>query len=103
MQLDDWRHEISTVQETTELLLGLLRSGSVFQQKTALKGLHQQNLDAKREVQLIQVKVDAADLLYAEISGSKHRFAIRFLESSEWEHPKQSEQDVVFQLKTCAI
>ena len=37
MQLDDWRHEISTVQETTELLLGLLRSGSVFQQQTPLR------------------------------------------------------------------
>ncbi|WP_293672481.1 cell division protein ZapD [Thiolapillus sp.] len=103
MQLDDWRHEISTVQETTELLLGLLRSSSVFQQQTALKGLYQQNLDAKREVQLIQVKVDAASLLYAEISGSKHRFTIRFLESNQGEHPGQSEQDVPFQLKTCAI
>jgi len=103
MQLDDWRHEIGNVQETTELLLGLLRSGSTYQQQNAIKGIHQQNLDTKREVQLIQVKVDASSLLYAEISGSKHRFCIRFLESSQWEQPRQTEQDVPFQLKTCAI
>lgn len=103
MQLDDWRHEIGTVQETAELLLGLLRNGSVFQEQNAAKGLYQKNLNAKREVQLIQVKMEAESLLYAEISGSKHRFCIRFLESNQWDHPQQTEQDVPFELKTCAI
>ncbi len=103
MQLDGWRHEISTVQETAELLLGLLRSSNVYQEQTAVGGIYQQNLNSKRGIQLIQVKVEAASLLYAEISGSKHRFCIRFLESSQWEHPQQTEQDVPFALKTCAI
>ncbi len=103
MQLDDWRHEISTVQETAELLLGLLRNGSVYQEKTASNGLYQKNLNGKREVQLIQVRVAAESLLYAEISGSKHRFCIRFLESSQWDHPQQTDQDVTFELKACAI
>ncbi len=103
MQLDGWRHEISTVQETAELLLGLLRSSSVYQEQTAVGGLYQHNLDSKRGMQLIQVKVGAESLLYAEISGSKHRFCVRFLESIDWDHPQQTEQDVPFELKTCAI
>ncbi len=103
MQLDSWRHEISTVQETAELLLGLLRGSSVYQEQTATRGLYQQNLDSKRGMQLIQVKIEAEFLLYAEISGSKHRFCIRFLESSQWDHPQQTEQDIPFALKTCAI
>ncbi|HDK38492.1 MAG TPA: cell division protein ZapD [Thiolapillus brandeum] len=103
MQLDDWRNEISTAQETAELLLGLLRSSSMYQTKTAKNGVYQQNLDTKRQVQLIQVKIPAESLLYAEISGSKHRFCIRFLESTHWDHPQQTEQDVHFELKTCAI
>ncbi len=103
MQLDDWRHEISSVQESTELLLGLLRHSNVYQKQLAPGGIYQKNLNAKREVQMIQVKVEAEALLYAEISGSKHRFCIRFLESGQWDHPQQTEQDVTFELKTCAI
>jgi cell division protein ZapD len=103
MQLDDWRHEISTVQETTELLLNLLRNGSIFQTKTAKNGLYQQNLDSKRDIQMVQVKIDAEKLIYAEISGSKHRFSVRFMETEPWEHPSQTGRDTDFELKTCGI
>ena len=41
--------------------------------------------------------------LFAEISGSKHRFCIRFMESSDWEHPVKTESDVPFELNTCVI
>lgn len=103
MQLDDWRHEISTVQETIELILGLLRNGSVFQTKTANKGLYQQNLNSKRDTQMIQVKIATDQLVYAEISGSKHRFSVRMMESQPWNHPQQTEHDVDFELKICGL
>ena len=103
MQLDDWRHEISVVQETTDLLLGTLRHSNVFRPRSASNGFFQQSLDKNRRVDLIQVLLPAETFLYAEISGSKHRFCIRFMESVQWEQPEQTSQEVAFKLKTCHI
>ncbi len=103
MQLDDWRHEISVVQETTDLLLGTLRNSNVFRAHSASNGFFQQTLDKNRHVDLIQVMLPADSFLYAEISGNKHRFCIRFMESIQWEQPEQTSQEVAFKLKTCAI
>ncbi|WP_457675784.1 cell division protein ZapD [Thiolapillus sp.] len=103
MQLDDWRHEISLVQETTDLLLGILRNSNVFRSRNASEGFFQQSLDRNRQVDLIQVMLPAESFLYAEISGNKHRFCIRFMESTQWEQPEQTGQEVTFKLKTCAI
>ncbi len=103
MQLDDWRHEISVVQETTDLLLGTLRHSNVFRPRSASNGFFQQSLDKSRRVDLIQVLLPAETFLYAEISGNKHRFCIRFMESIQWEQPEQTSQEVVFKLKTCHI
>ncbi|BAO43517.1 conserved hypothetical protein [Thiolapillus brandeum] len=103
MQLDDWRHEISVVQETTDLLLGILRNSNVFRSRSTSEGFFQQSLDKNRHVDLIQVVLPAESFLYAEISGNKHRFCIRFMESTDWEQPEQTLQEVSFKLKTCAI
>ncbi|WP_456372841.1 cell division protein ZapD [Thiolapillus sp.] len=103
MQLDAWRHEISVVQESTDLLLGILRNSNVFRSRSTRDGFFQQSLDKNRRVDLIQVMLPAESVLYAEISGNKHRFCIRFMESRDWEQPEQTSQEVAFKLKTCAI
>ena len=38
--------------------------------------------------------------LFAEISGGKHRFTVRFLEPTEEERPSQTRMDVPFSLNT---
>ena len=52
---------------------------------------------------MIRVRLPGDNRLFPEVSGSKHRFSIRFLDASNWEHPVQTQQDVAFQLTTCVI
>lgn len=103
MQLDGWRHEISLVQETTDLLLTLIRNSTIPTDKVAIQGAFQQTLDPQRSTQMIRIRLPLEDRLYPEISGSKHRFSIRFMEANHWEHPVQTHRDVSFQLTTCVI
>lgn len=102
-QLDQWRREISVVQDTVELLLGLLRHSSLAREQVAAQGTWQKSLDPQRPVEMIQVSVDPSMNLYPEISGSKHRLYIRFLESTEWERPVATQRDVPFRLKICVV
>lgn len=103
LQLDDWRHEVSPVQAAVELLLALIRNSAVPSQETASNGFYQKSLPGNVSAQLLRVGIPSAGGLFAEISGGKHRFSIRFLECSDWQHPTQSDRDVPFALSTCLI
>ena len=103
LQLDSWRHEVSVVQATVDLLLTLIRNSTTYKDSAAGAGFYQQNLDSKRTIQMIQVQVDQELGTYPEISGSKHRFSIRFMEMNDWSHPEQSAKDIPFRLKICVI
>ncbi len=102
-QLDQWLDEISVVRDAVELLLGLLRHGTLPRDQLARSGNFQKSLDPQRPVELVQVSLDPALGLFPEISGSKHRLNIRFMSCSDWEHPTATRQDVPFTLKTCVI
>ena len=103
IQMDDWRHEISPVQDAVDLLLNLIRSSSIPSKEEAESGFFQKSLPSGTASQLVQVVVPNNTGLFAEISGSKHRFSIRFLETADWEHPKQTGRDVPFGLNICII
>ncbi len=103
-ELAAWRRELALAADATELLLGLLRNSADPRPHLAHEGFFQQSLaPQKREVEMIQVTLDAELDLYAEISGNKHRFCIRFMEGGRLETPAATTRDVPFQLKTCAL
>ena len=103
-QLNRWRQEIAVVQDTVELLLGLLRNSNVPREMIAVQGLYHRSLDPKqKEVEMIQVGLDPAQQLFPEISGNKHRFTVRFMATTDWENPETTAADVPFTLKTCVI
>jgi len=102
-QLEKWQREIAVVQDSVELLLGLLRHSSLPRQQVAPRGTFQKGLDPQRPVEMIQVAVDPALKVHPEISGSKHRLYIRFLENPDGEHAVATEQDVPFSLKICVL
>jgi cell division protein ZapD len=103
LQLNDWRDEVSPVQSAVELLLSLIRSSSVPTQEQAVSGFYQKTLPSNVTTQLLRVGVPSAAGLYAEISGGKHRFSIRFMDCTDWQHPSQTDQDPPFSLATCVI
>ena len=104
LQLDDWRHEVSAVYEAVELLLTLIRNSAVPTEEMAVAGFFQRSLSGNKIAQLVRVVIPSAGGFYAEISGGKHRFSIRFMScQDDWQHPVQADRDVPFQLSTCLI
>ncbi len=103
LQLDSWRTGVDMVEQATNLLLTLIRNSQVPVQAVAENGIYHQNLDTGSSSQMVRVRIASDAMLFAEVSGSKHRFSIRFLETGSWEQPNQTTQTVPFQLTTCVI
>ncbi len=103
MQLDSWRHEVAPVQEAVELLLSLLRNSAVPKPEHAEAGFFQRNLPPNSQAQLVRVGIPGDAGVYAEISGGRHRFSVRFLECLDLEHPSQTPRDLDFLLTTCSL
>lgn len=103
LQLDDWRHEVSAVHDAVDLLLNLIRNSAVPSQESAAHGFYQKSLPSNISVQLVRIGIPASENLYAEISGGKHRFSIRFMDCADWQHPAQVDRNVNFSLSTCLI
>ena len=103
LQLDDWRHEVSAVQNAVELLLNLIRNSAVPARERASNGFYQKSVPGNVTAQLVRVGIPTSDSMYAEISGGKHRFSIRFMECTDWQHPTQVDRDIAFSLSICAI
>ena len=102
-QLKDWRSEIGMVQDAVDLLLNLIRGSAIAEPEVAESGFFQRSLTGNAAAQLVRVAIPSTDDTYAEISGGKHRFTVRFLNSTDWQHPTQVEHDVPFRLTICLI
>ncbi|MCB1773151.1 MAG: cell division protein ZapD [Gammaproteobacteria bacterium] len=102
-QLDDWHGEIGMVQDAVDLLLNLIRGSAIAEPEVADAGFFQRSLAGNTAAQLVRVSIPSTEGIYAEISGGKHRFTVRFLDSADWQHPIQVEHDVQFRLTVCLI
>lgn len=102
-QFTAWRNEVTAVYEAVELVLSLIRTSTDARPRQAVQGFYQQTLPAGAAIQMVQVSLPCDSGLYAEISGGKHRFSIRFLDTVDWEHPAPTERDITFRLNVCII
>lgn len=102
-QLDDWRREVSPVQDSVTLLLSLIRNSAEPSEERGDNGFFQRTLPSNMVAQLVRVGIPSAGGIYAEISGGKHRFSIRFMDCADWQHPTQVDRDVPFTLSTCMM
>jgi cell division protein ZapD len=101
--LENWLDELSPVNRPITLMLGIIRESTHLQETTAEKGFYQQNLDTNAPVQLIRVALNQQSPYFAEISGGKHRFSVRFMKSQDNNRPVQSQDDIKFKLGCCVI
>ena len=103
-QLQNWTERLKPLQQAVTLLVNLIRNSATPTMEVAQQGFFQQGLDAQMPVQLIRVTVDKEPRLFAEISGGKHRFTIRFLRFTEdGDRPSQASDDIGFMLTTCVF
>ena len=100
--LEAWLHPLEGLRDAVGMLLRLLRETGRMADRSAESGAFQEPLDPTRSVQLIRVAVDPETMVYPEISASRHRVTIRFLElPQERSRPVQTENDVAFGLCYC--
>lgn len=102
-ELRQWMSTLSDIETAVNLLLSLIRGSTHPTREQAQAGFYQQALDSQNPVQLIRVGLPRGTPLFAEISGGKHRFSIRFMEPTENERPTQTDQDISFFLNCCTL
>jgi cell division protein ZapD len=100
--LDKWTGCIRPVCDAVTELLWLIRESGEPSDKLAINGMYQHNMQKDSNTRLLRVSIDGNPSLFPEISGSQHRFTVRFLEwSSVNSRAVQTGHDVAFQLSIC--
>ncbi|MGZ4960724.1 MAG: cell division protein ZapD [Methylomonas sp.] len=100
--LERWTQPFAGVRTAIDLILSFIRQSSIPTQETAPAGFFQLALDKSHPVQLLRVGIDSSLPCFAEISGGKHRFSIRFMKPSNDENrPGQITEDISFMLTRC--
>ncbi len=102
-QLLDWISSVQPLRQSVELLLSLIRGSNVARDEIAQNGFFNKSLDGNATIQLLRISVPQELEVYPEVSGSKHRFNIRFMETTPLEHPQQTSSHINFKLTTCVI
>ncbi len=97
-----WFDIIRPVCDAVIELLWLIRESAQPAEKVAINGMYQHRMQKDASCRLLRVTLPATSKLYPEISGSQHRFTIRFLEWSTIEsRAVQSGHDIDFQISVC--
>lgn len=100
--LADWLNVVRPVCDAVIELMWLIRESAQPQEKTAINGMYQHRMQKDVSCKLLRVTLADDCSLYPEISGSQHRFTVRFLEwSSVGNRAVQTGHDVAFHIAIC--
>ena len=97
-----WFAQLDPIRQAIELLLKMIRNSADPVAANSEDGSYQQSLDSSHPAQLLRVALAGDSPYYAEISGSRHRFNIRFLQSSET-RPQLAGEPVSFHITCCSL
>jgi cell division protein ZapD len=97
-----WIGSIRPLCDAVTEVLWLIRETAQSSSKLAINGMYQHSMQKDANCRLLRVNLLQASALYPEISGSQHRFTVRFLEWSTVDSRAiQTGHDVSFQLSIC--
>jgi cell division protein ZapD len=102
-ELEQWLRPFAIIRTAIHLLLNFIRQSSSSTQEKSESGFFQKTLDHSLPFQLLRVGLERSQPFFAEISGGKHRFTIRFMAINGGGRPAQSTQDIAFQLTCCIL
>ena len=97
----EWIAPFRPIRKAIDLILLFIRQSSVPTREVAESGFFQQSLDHNQSCQLLRVTIDSSMPCFAEISGGKHRFTIRFMCAAKNERSSQTGDDIEFLLTRC--
>ena len=100
--LAGWISAIRPLCDAVVEVLWLIRESAEPADKTAINGMFQHSMQKDVNCRLLRVILTDNSTLFPEISGSQHRFTVRFLEWSTIDcRAVQTGHDVSFQLAIC--
>ena len=100
--MEVWTGAIRPLCDAVTEVLWLIRQSAQAADKLAINGMYQHNMQKDAQCRLLRVSLLQDSRLYPEISGSQHRFTVRFLEWSTLDsRAVQTGHDVPFQLSIC--
>ena len=98
----EWIQSVRPLCDGVSEVLWLIRESAQATDKKAINGMYQHNMQKDGNCRLLRVSLTNSSPLFPEISGSQHRFTVRFLEWSTVDHRAvQTGEDVPFQLSVC--
>jgi len=102
--LAEWLKHFESIASAIQLILKLIRESALIKPVIAENGFFQKTLDPNQPCQLVRVSVNRKVPYFAEISGGRHRFTVRFLSTSEEDgHIHQTTDNIAFELGCCAM
>ncbi|MBT8102164.1 MAG: cell division protein ZapD [Gammaproteobacteria bacterium] len=100
--LELWVGSVRPICDAVTESLWLIRESARPSDRLAIDGMYQHNMQKDEHCRLLRVSLAGDSPLFPEISGSQHRFTIRFLEWSTVDsRAVQTGRDVPFQLSIC--
>ena len=97
-----WTKNIRPLCAAVGQLMWLLRSSGQTVEQVAVKGVFQYTLGREVTAGMLRVTLAPGTPAFPEISGSRHRFTIRFMEwSNSEERARQTTEDIGFNLTIC--
>jgi cell division protein ZapD len=101
--LEEWVRPFRLIRSAIDILLNFIRTCAAPTEEQATAGFFQKTLDHTLPYQLLRVSIQREKPYFAEISGGKHRFTVRFMVPDAVQRPVQSTEDVRFQLTCCVL
>ncbi len=102
--LAGWLEHFDVLGRAIRLILRLTRQSTLFRPQRAEGGFFQKTLDSQVPCQMVRIALPAGCPWFAEISGGRHRFSVRFLTlPNANERAVQTSEDVDFELACCII
>ncbi len=103
LDLQRWMEPFDPIQQSVNLILRMIRDSGHSSKEVATAGFFQKSLDPNMPCQLLRVTVAGGTDYFPEISGSKHRFSVRFMQANFQDRPMQIDRDIDFSLTCCML
>ena len=102
--LKQWIEPFVGIRNALKFILNFIRQSSTATQEIAETGFFQSGLEQAKPFQLLRVAIETSSPCFAEISGGKQRFTIRFMSKSPNKvRPSQVGDNISFSLTRCAF
>ncbi len=101
--LQQWLDAVDPIRKAVMLLLSIMRDSSNPTDECAEYGMFQMSLNSKTPARLIRISLPIESRILPKVSGSRHRFTVRFLKVDTQNRTTQISQNIRFQLTCCTI